>query len=163
MALLHAGVAEDPDERDELEVVLDLVGEPVEHLERSFEGGALLALLVAAGVGAGVEAVGQLHGLGVHLLDLLLDQLGVELEHRRLDPRGVVVVEGAHHAPQVHVGLDLRARRLQLGEVDLLAHLKRDDVVVDDLLGLLEVADPALQLVDLGVGVVLLEALGELL
>ena len=161
--LLHARVAEDPNERDKLEVVLDLVGQPVQHLQRALEGRALLALLVAVGVGAGVEAVGQLHRLGVHLLDLLFDEFGVELEDWCFDPCGVVVVEGADHAPQINIRLNLRACSFQFGEIDFLAHLESDDIVVDDFLSFLEVADPALKLIDLGVGVVLLKALGELL
>jgi hypothetical protein len=100
MAFFHAGVAEDADEGNELEVVFDLVGEPVEHLERAFQGRALLVLLVAADLRAGqVEAVDKFNGLGVHLLYFLLNGLQGQLEDRGFDPRVVVVVETAHHAP----------------------------------------------------------------
>jgi len=105
----HPRVAEHPDKRGELRVVLDLVCEPVEHLERSLESGTFLAFFVAVDRIAGIEPVGQLQRFVVHLLDLLLDELGVQLEDGRLDPRSVIVIECANHAPEVDIGLDLCA------------------------------------------------------
>jgi hypothetical protein len=163
MTFLHARIAEDSNQGCEFDIILDLVGEPVQHLKGSLNGGALLVLVVATGRRVGVEAVGQLDGLTVHLLDFFLDQFGVQFEDGSFDPRGVVVIEGTHHTPKIHVGLDLGACSVQLGELYLLAHLEGDDVVVDDLLRLLEVGHPAKQLVDLGIGIILLKRLGEFL
>lgn len=97
------------------------------------------------------------------MLDLLLYQLRVELENWGFDPCSIVVVEGADHAPQINVRLDLSACSFQLREVNFFSHLKRDNIVIDDLLSFFKVADPALKLIDLGIGIILLKAFSELL
>lgn len=161
MPLLHSRVAEYPDEWGKFGVIFDLVCQPVEHLEWSLKSRAFLTFFVAVDRITGIEPIGQFQRFAVHLLDLLLDELGVQFEDGRLDPGSVIIIEGADHAPKVDIGLDLCACSLKFGELDLLPHLQSDDVVVDNLLCLFKIGDPTEQLIDLGIGIVFFETFSE--
>jgi hypothetical protein len=46
MSILHTWIAENSDKGRKLEVIFDLIGQPIEHLERTFKRRVLLALLI---------------------------------------------------------------------------------------------------------------------
>ena len=73
VTFFHSWVTEYSYEWDEFQVVFDLVGKPVQHLEGTFEGGAFLVFLVSVDLGTGVEFVDEFDRFRVHLFDLFLD------------------------------------------------------------------------------------------
>ena len=85
------------------------------------------------------------------MLDLFLDEFGVQFEDGSFDPDSVIVIEGPNHAPQINVGLDLQGRSLEFGELDFFSHLQSEDIMVDDFLGFFEVGNPGQQLIDFSI------------
>lgn len=96
------------------------------------------------------------------MLDLFLDEFGVQFEDGSFDPDSVIVIEGPNHAPQINVGLDLQGRSLEFGELDFFSHLQSEDIMVDDFLGFFEVGNPGQQLIDFSIGIVFLKTFGKL-